>query len=160
MIPVSMKFNFNWLSVNLILLSFLLFVFSCSDDDPGKEDQFLVNYSKKLDLTQKVAQDLVNLYGENDMAEKLTHAMKVYRITYNTTYFNESITASGVVALPVDYGESLPVISAYRGTIFADSEAPSLTALVYGFELLASAGYAVVMPDMIGFGESQRGLFP
>ncbi|MFC2125188.1 alpha/beta hydrolase family protein [Bacteroidota bacterium] len=153
-------FKFNWFHKNLLLLLFIVFQVSCSEDDPVADDQFLVNYSKKIDLTQRSVQDLAKLFGKAGMADLLENEIRVYRLTYNTTYFNQDITASGVVALPVNFNGNLPVISASRGTIFADSEAPSLTPLIYGFEILASAGYVVVIADMIGFGESSGILHP
>lgn len=152
--------KFNWLFVNLLLVLLFGLFFACSEDEPIVENQYLISYKKKIDLQSSTLQSLTAAFGKEDMASMIVHDIRIFSVVYNTTYFTQEITASGVVVCPQNYTGSLPIISAQRGTIFADSEAPSMAALVYGFEILASAGYIVVMPDMIGFGESSGILHP
>jgi pimeloyl-ACP methyl ester carboxylesterase len=49
----------------------------------------------------------------------------------------------------------MPYLSASRGTIFSDEEAPSENPFVYGFEVIAASGYVTALPDMIGFGSTK-----
>ena len=41
--------KFNWFYKNLILILFILSIYSCSENDPEIADQFLVSHSRKIE---------------------------------------------------------------------------------------------------------------
>jgi len=64
------------------------------------------------------------------------------------------------VVLPVDVGRPLPLISYQHGTLVLTNEGPSaLNEQILPGVGFASIGYAVVLPDLLGFGASP-GLHP
>ncbi len=100
---------------------------------------------------------------------------KAVRITYNTTNENdEEVVASGLLVIPTatpqyqEYRESMgqrafsvSMISENHGTIFTEAESPTGTEVKDGMPNYATAvlmsgyaGFASVMPDYIGYGES------
>ncbi|MDX5348791.1 MAG: lipase family protein [Hymenobacteraceae bacterium] len=94
--------------------------------------------------------------GFGNFANEFKYDVSLYRVVYHTTYQNQKIAASGLVCLPDSVAAPVPMLSAQHGTIFKDDEAPSaFTDGFTGFEFFASAGYATVIPDYIGFGSSK-----
>ncbi|MGE5446872.1 MAG: alpha/beta hydrolase family protein [Bacteroidales bacterium] len=82
----------------------------------------------------------------------------VEKITYNTTFLGQKIQASGLVYLPKVAG-NYPVLCFQNGTNTLYSQAPSMNSesgVLSILESVASMGYIVVVPDYIGFGESQQ----
>ncbi|ACO04755.1 MAG TPA: hypothetical protein DEP48_02230 [Persephonella sp.] len=116
-----------------------------------------------------------------DTTGKTIFGLKAYRITYWTLDDNnQKIKASGLLVIPdIDSLDpalrglySFPIISDQHGTIFLDSEAPTnafssdLEALRNGGKPSSTTfstvlpytgllGFATVMPDYIGYGESK-----
>lgn len=91
------------------------------------------------------------------------------RVRYRTTYKGKSVIASGLLSYPLNSPPGYPLMVVQNGMIFADREAPSAFSLSFsdpeksrfiGYEFLATAGYLVIFPDWIGFGESSEILFP
>lgn len=84
--------------------------------------------------------------------------INVEKITYSTTFQGKKINASGLVYLPRVAG-NYPVLSFQNGTNTLHSQAPSMNSesgVLYILESVASMGYIVVVPDYIGFGESEQ----
>jgi hypothetical protein len=90
------------------------------------------------------------------------YAVDVHRIVYETLDpLGGRIQASGVLAVPQNPGKALPLASYQHGTLVRDSEAPSVAELgerVIGIAF-ATTGYAAVVPDYLGLGDSP-GLHP
>jgi pimeloyl-ACP methyl ester carboxylesterase len=91
------------------------------------------------------------------------------RVRYRTTYKGKRIIASGLLSYPLNSPPGYPLMVVQNGMIFGNREAPSAFSLSYtdpeksrfiGYEFLATAGYLVIFPDWIGFGESSEILFP
>lgn len=140
------------------LLFFMLFLWACSTDPETPEpkvNQYLVESFLKSEFDQPLIKNFVTLSGFPDFVDLVKHDIEIYKLTYNTTVNGEVVVASGVISIPKDIPGPIPYMSAHRGTIFADSEAPSDNRLVYGFEVIAASGYATVLPDMIGFGSTK-----
>lgn len=82
----------------------------------------------------------------------------VQKIIYSTTFRGQKINASGMVYLPKMAG-NYPVLCFQNGTNTLHSQAPSMNSesgVLYILESVASMGYIVVVPDYIGFGESEQ----
>lgn len=94
----------------------------------------------------------------------IRYGVRVYKVTYKTTYRGNETVASGAVVLP-DVSRPVPVLSYHHGTIFQNKDAPSQfsglldMSLEMGLNLiLSSCGYVCSVPDYLGFGAS-RDLF-
>ena len=72
------------------------------------------------------------------------------------------IKASGLLAIPQkNLSEKSPLLSYQHGTIFLDSEAPSISATsIGGITSLSGTGFIVSAPDYIGYGESASKIHP
>jgi dienelactone hydrolase len=90
------------------------------------------------------------------------YGVDVYQLVYETLDpLGGRTQASGIIAVPQNPDRPLPLVSYQHGTLVLDSEAPSQSALgerVIGVAF-ASTGYAAVMPDYLGLGDSP-GLHP
>ena len=90
------------------------------------------------------------------------YGVEVHKIVYETLDpLGARTQASGVLAVPQNPGKALPLASYQHGTLVLDSEAPSASALgerVIGVAF-ATTGYATVVPDYLGLGDSP-GLHP
>ena len=164
-----MKKQFRLLFTTIVILG-LLFS-SCEklfEEEPGGgDDQFLASY----ELTSTISQIEVNAifaylavqYPDAEtIKEKATEAVKVYKITYNTTFQDEPITASGLVCIPIGT-ETYPVLSFQNGTNTLHDNAPSVNPdrdLFQFIEAVAATGFIVVLPDYIGFGASDDVFHP
>ena len=108
-------------------------------------------------------------------------AYKAVKITYNTIGQNgEAIVASGLLTIPTPtpqyeaYREatgqskfSVSMICENHGTIFLNSEAPSVKEVSNGLPdystavlMTGLAGFAAINPDFIGFGDSNTSVHP
>lgn len=91
------------------------------------------------------------------------HDVDIYEVVYTTTYQSEMVEASGLVLLPVS-DKALPMVSFQRGTIVRQADAPSLASLnsenIISASALASTGFITVLPDLLGFGESDEIFHP
>lgn len=156
-LPVNQKTVYNpkkylW----VVLIS--LFIGACSTDPEAPApivNEYLVESSLKAEFNQTLIKNFVIISGFPDFVDLVKYDIEIYTLKYKTTVDGEEVIASGVISIPKDLPGPIPYLSAHRGTIFADTEAPSENPLVYGFEVIASAGYASVLPDMIGFGETK-----
>jgi len=96
------------------------------------------------------------------LADNISYDVRVYSISYKTTFMGEEIIASGLVSVP-DAEGSFPVISFQNGTNTCHSNAPSVNynnALYSLLSINAGNGFIIALPDYIGFGESQEYLHP
>ncbi len=149
----------TFIKTTLFISLALLLTWSCSSDREDSPEpivnQYLVDASLKSEFDQTLIKNFVTISGFPDFTDLVKHDIEIYIIKYKTKVGGEDVIASGVISIPKDISGTIPYMSAHRGTIFSDAEAPSDNFLVYGFEVIAAAGYATVLPDMIGFGETK-----
>lgn len=162
----------QWGMNRLFVLLFVSLVFlgACKKDDPVvEEDQGQVDGISLLlsdTLIQSWTQSELSLAAQfsefSDQVDKIQYGVDIYKISYSTPYKGVQVQASGLLCVPKDYNDTLPIpiISAHHGTIFHDDQAPSSysnsnTQASNQLELLASAGYVVLIPDYLGFGDSK-----
>ncbi len=91
------------------------------------------------------------------------YKVDAYKIIYSTVDVNGSpIKASGLLAVPQKSGgKKSPFLSYQHGTIFLDSQAPSISATsISGISTLSGMGFVVSAPDYIGYGESSSQMHP
>lgn len=147
--------SFNHIFLGLI---FAFLAWSCSDDPEGPSPiikEYLVESSLKSEFDEDLITNFAAVSGLPEFADYVRYGVEIYKITYKTVVQGEDVMASGVISIPSGLKGPIPLTSAFRGTIFSDNEAPSENILIYGFEVFAAAGYATVLPDMIGFGASK-----
>jgi len=154
---------------NILLRNFLIFLLvasvlaSCKKDDvTPKEKNFntLVDWQFISKVSKSTVLILASIYPDvyNILIQKDLLDVNVYRITYKTTNVEgNEIIASGAVIVPIT-STAIPIFSYQHGSIFDKEEAPSN--YTTGLEtkglatIIASAGYAVSVPDYLGYGES------
>lgn len=144
----------------LFPLLFILLVVGCNDE-PEKE-KALVTSSKFLGRSASELKTFLSASAFS-FKDEIQYDVDLYKVTYNTTYKDQRIIASGVVILPKT-SVNVEMISFQHGTISAQSQAPSnlpinSTELIL-YSALASTGMVVVVPDYIGFGESSEIFHP
>lgn len=143
------------------------FVLSCSDKDdptPQTEENNLVEASNTGTWAAAELKLLIQLSGRDINTDLFAYDVDVYRVVYTTTYQDAELNASGLVLLPKQTGNALPMISFQHGTIVRNADAPSLqdrqSEQVISYAALASMGFITVVPDYIGFGESSEIFHP
>jgi pimeloyl-ACP methyl ester carboxylesterase len=144
----DMTFNFNSISANEQTL-------------PAGEQ--LVSVQKVSTFSKSGIHAMLFLTGLNDFRAWMHYPFTIYRITYQTTFKEEKILASGLVCVPEGVEEAMPIVSAQHGTIFADKDAPSafhFPGRMNEYALMASVGYITFIPDYIGFGASAEIVHP
>ena len=146
-------------------LSVATILWSCGKDDVAPIPQNEVLVSSELYLTRSAAdlKTFIGAGGINLDLSALQYDVELYKITYNTEYKGDIITASGMVILPKTSDE-VSMVSFQHGTITANSEAPtsqplSSTSLLL-FAGMSSPGFIGVVPDFIGFGSSADIMHP
>jgi hypothetical protein len=151
------------LKVAFSIVLFLTIVTSCKKDNQSSDYTYFV--SKKLALSYK--KDNINnlldlasiaLPEVSSIKPYVTSDINVYQVVYKTTVDGNEINASGLICVPTSPG-NYPVISFQNGTNTVNAEAPSLFPGNFNYqlvEIIASLGYAVVIADYPGFGESSQ----
>lgn len=140
--------------------------FACQDDvnsansDNTATTSFLVSAtpSNKIDL--KTLQAAVQLSGQEEYATLVKYGVQTYNIVYQTIFNGQSIQASGLLYVPQGMNEAAPLISLQHGTTFVKKDAPSVSGEFSGLEFFAAAGSIAIMPDFIGYGESDEIFHP
>src|SRR5690606_20420654 len=87
-------------------------------------------------------------------------SIKKYIIEYETTYIQKKITASGVIYLPENVSNKIPLISYQHETIFCKANAPSVGANNLLPEIICAHGFIVFVADYIGYGSSNEYFHP
>lgn len=156
-----------------ILLGAILLLAACSKNEntkPKPVNNYLVSAAKAGDVTKEFLQS--GLAYNPDYAKYATLPktnVTLYRVSYSTQYpAGKKITASGVFFIPDTYNTSLPTMIYTHGTI-DKGDTPSLnlaSPLNYTDEVTlcavacSSFGCAVLMPDYVGYGDSQAIVHP
>jgi pimeloyl-ACP methyl ester carboxylesterase len=93
--------------------------------------------------------------------EKPQFAVKLYKVKYLTRvpeWGQQPITVTGLIAIPDNGKDSMPIISYQHGTVFSKTAVPSFPEECMEYKLMvaqyASNGYVVIGADYIGLGES------
>ena len=151
------------------LLSFVLLL-SCGKDEKeiipppsGNTWDYLLDTVSLGGVPLSLIKTTINRSGYTQFNKYLQHSIRLYKVTYRTTYKDEPVIASGVIAYPPYETDSIPTVIVGNGLVFADEDAPSSFDLpdnFTGFEFIASLGYYTLIPDMIGFGASKDLVFP
>jgi hypothetical protein len=86
------------------------------------------------------------------------HSVRLYRVTYETaTPLGARTVASGALLLPLNVGKPLPLFAYQHGTITQTNAAPSAmnvdSEVAVGL-VMATSGYAAILPDYLGLGSS------
>jgi pimeloyl-ACP methyl ester carboxylesterase len=160
-----MKIKRGMLKVAFSIVLFLTIITSCKKDNQNSENNYNYFVSKKLVQTYK-KDNITSLLDLASIALPEVSAIKpfvatdinVFKVVYKTTVDGNEINASGLICVPVTAG-NYPVISFQNGTNTINAEAPSLSPASFNYqlvEIIASLGYAVVIADYPGFGESSQ----
>ena len=159
MARIKLFLLWKWMSA----LCMSILIFSCSDNnDPEPdfkpEESNLVEATPAGTWAASQLQLLIQLSGRDINVNFFAHDVDIYRVVYKTAYLEGEIEASGLVLLPKTTADA-PMISFQRGTIVAQSDAPSVqtkeSEQVVSYAALASMGFITVVPDLIGFGRSK-----
>jgi pimeloyl-ACP methyl ester carboxylesterase len=153
---------FRFFLFTMILLS------ACSQEDDlppvvEPDPSFLSGYEALTVVPVSTTKTFASFFGLQAYVSQVKYDITLYKISYQTHYHNEEITASGLIAVPIGQENTFPLLSAHHGTIFSDEDAPSNFSIpnnVSGFELLASFGYITLIPDYLGYGDSREILHP
>ena len=100
---------------------------------------------------------LNSIFSENEFPVTAQFAVNYYKVVYETIDpLGGKTKASGGMFLPQNVGGALPLLSYQHGTTTLTNDVASV---LYGGEylaglVLASAGYAVALPDYLGMGDS------
>lgn len=148
----------------LLFFSIAWFAIACSDNDaPPVVERVPVQALKVDSRTAQQLKTLVQFSGRDIDPSIMKYDVNTYSVSYKTTYKGDDIVVSGLIALPFTT-ESVGMVSIQHGTIVQQNEAPSaqlpgsLDLIVYA--AMASSGFIVVVPDMIGFGQSMNIFHP
>lgn len=152
--------------LRLLPLLFVLLLFSCEDDSPVEplepviENVVLTDYALQYSRSASEIRNIFKTAGVTTLDNYLEYKVTLYKIDYKTDYLGEEITASGLVGIP-DTEEAVPIMSFQRGTMASHAEAPTSISSNYGtLASFASAGYIMILPDLIGFGSSSDVMHP
>jgi pimeloyl-ACP methyl ester carboxylesterase len=155
-----------------LLISVL--ITSCKKNSVGPtapSDKYLASYIKVKTISKYQADVtfayLAGLYPDaQTIGDKAISGVEVYKITYNTTFQNQPIIASGLVCVPTG-SQKYPMISYQNGTITLHADAPTVApstsemGKLYTFlETVSSTGFVIAIPDYIGFGSTASTFHP
>ncbi|MFD2572829.1 alpha/beta hydrolase family protein [Spirosoma soli] len=151
----------------LLMVWSVWFIGCQTDPEPVSTNQYLVSstllaeYSKS-DLTTRYSTGQTGQTGAF-LSLLLSNPIKVYKLVYKTKNTDGSeVRASGAIVVPnaTDKSLSFPMVSEQHGTIRTDAAAPSYNGegseTYFIGSLLASNGFIMVLPDFIGYGESNN----
>lgn len=113
------------------------------------------------DLEDFLGSSTVGPKAFNDSFPPAKYPVKLYRVIYNSVipeFANKPTMASGLVAVPDNGSDSMPVLMYQHGTTFSKTEAPSFPDNSMETKIMisrfASQGYIVVCADYFGKGLS------
>lgn len=152
----------KWLIITVFTV---LLLPSCSDEKdplPLTEDN-LVSATLKGSRSAAEMKFFIEVSGMDIDPGWFDHDVDIYEVVYTTTYQSQEVKASGLVLLPIS-DEPLPMVSFQRGTIVRQTDAPSLASLnsenIISASALSSTGFITVLPDLLGFGDSDEIFHP
>ena len=127
---------------------------------PAAERGKILSFSRGADISLT---QLAFLYNMGVLPVSPKYSVRCYKIIYETVNpLGGRVQASGALALPGSLTRSWPLASYQHGTITQTNQAPSALDLDGEFGIgviMATSGYAAVLPDYLGMGNSS-GLHP
>ncbi len=100
----------------------------------------------------------------SSFADYVEHDVLAIRIEYQTTYRMQQVTASGLIAFPMDLEDledPAPVVVWAHGTLFDENGAPSSYGDAHHLGLVpALGGMITLLPDYTGYGSSADLIHP
>ncbi len=177
MIPMNEKLRITSKNLLLLTVTYLLVavtISSCRKESPvpvvpGVTWQYIetydlpkLNHILNAELEEFLAGSTMHLADFRGQFAVPAYPVKLYRVTYPTMVPELGIhtVASGLVAVPDNGLDSMPVISYQHGTVMLKSACPSNPDSSLETRLMiaqfASRGYIVIGPDFIGLGLSDQ----
>ncbi len=159
----------NFLLRIVVFHTVVIFLFTSCEKE--KNTDIPGDYYIKSELIKEYTSEQVKnlmilgevLYPEiTALVPDISSGVKFYRISYNTIFRGEEITASGLMCIPDTEG-NYPFLSFQNGTNTCHSNAPTVNTNNTLFNLIgtmSSHGYIITIPDYIGFGDSESLLHP
>ena len=156
---------------SILVVFFCFFIISCSDNEGPGGEQNNFTYLESSEYITSIQESIAKItftflaqqYGEAaGMSDEVMTSASVYKITYNTTFQDKKLVASGLICVPDNAGD-YPLLSFQNGTNVEYNRAPSVDTnsdLYRMLESVATMGFVVVIPDYPGFGESEQVLHP
>ncbi|MDF9797043.1 hypothetical protein OKW21_002306 [Catalinimonas alkaloidigena] len=152
------------IKLRLCLLLSILICFSCQDDkltDAPSEFQSLLHYEKVWDLDAQSIKGLIILSGYDIDSGLVQFDIEVYQITYQTVIKGESKEAIGYISLPSVKNTDVPVLLSFRPSLSSNADInQNEDDLSARTELLSSLGFINLIPDFVGFGDSDKQVLP
>lgn len=153
---------------NVFFLLLAIAFFSCKKKDSAEvpvnpiTEKYLVSVGDPVTVTKEQMQLRATSIGFGTQLNPLiNYSTDFFKIVYKTTYKGKTIEASGLIGLPKNGPANPSIISGQHETRFTNVSAPSFFPnSSTGYEVLASMGYVVVIPDYIGFGSSKNTFHP
>lgn len=160
------KLNFLRLFVFPIVIILFTGLISCNkNENPEDEDQdkLYISAQELKTITASEVNIFYTFLGVSylpafDLLPHIKSSVKVYKIKYRTDYLGQKVEASGLVCMPDSPGQ-YPILSFQNGTNTLYTNAPSKNyndQLFTVLESVASMNFIVVIPDYLGFGESEE----
>lgn len=139
---------------------------SCKKDEIKDDENKGEYYFSSQSLKTRTKAELGVLYtflGASylpafDLVSQVKTGVVIHKIIYETDYLSDKVNASGLVCMPDEPGE-YPILCFQNGTNTLHANAPSKNfndQLFAVLEGVASMGFIVVIPDYLGFGESEQ----
>ncbi|MEI7980009.1 MAG: hypothetical protein WCI71_00045 [Bacteroidota bacterium] len=120
-----------------------------------------LNKILKDELKEFLSASTMGSVAFNDSFPPAKNAVKLYRVKYNSVipeFANMPTVASGLVAVPENGSDSMPMIMYQHGTVFSKTEVPSFPDNSEETKIMiarfASQGYIVIGADYFGRGIS------
>ncbi|MBN1927680.1 MAG: hypothetical protein JW798_17740 [Prolixibacteraceae bacterium] len=158
--------------IKLFLITALsVLVFWGCDEDLGDDDVpqvYFVDF-EELNPEGPIALESIQKYWDDkkmsDIAEIANYEIRIFKLVYKTTFEGKSQQVSGLLAAPVaiEKNDRFPIMSYQHKTITKKDACPTADpdGEIYKFiSYLASTGMVVLIPDYIGFGESENFMHP
>lgn len=156
--------------VSILIVSGILLTPSCKKEDNNDPVTNETYHSHELLLSytstgiQSLYQNMAILFPEvASIIDDIKYDVNVYKVTYYTPFEGDKILVSGLLCVPNAEGETFPIMSFQNGTNTSHAEAPTVDYNGDFFRYLetsAALGYIVLIPDYIGFGESDNIVHP
>jgi len=132
-----------------------------TSEDPEPVFDHLVSFDQVWYSTTSATEGNFTIAGLTELLDYVEYDVATFVINYKTTFNGEVIVASGLMGLPINRDAPSAITSIQHGTIIAHDDAPTRNIFDYRFfTSMASSGMIVVIPDFLGFGESEEILHP
>jgi len=152
----------------LLILSFVFNSCDNFDDVPTDNNNVYLVSEQEVAVQSLIQIKAILAYASSqypelaEISDKFTAPVKMYKITYNTTFDGVERLASGLVCVP-NLSGTYPLMSFQNGTNTLHSAAPSEaydTNLFQMLSMMASTGFIICIPDYLGFGEADDMFHP